>query len=180
MVRDYTYIDRYSAVALNLIAGHRATEGNQNAPENIGVFMEDLPADTRLNSVDQATGGTRSRSRGVVLRERPGALRNPAVRAAHRRDAGAGGGGGRRRRRLLGSRALRQGTPRAHRHPDLGGRGPGGARGTVGYAFLDATLLNLAYWGGETGVYVQDFPPVSSLTPGTPTVELQQLEVPGG
>ncbi len=40
---QYTYIDHYSSPALNLIAGHRATYGNYNAPENIGVFMQNLP-----------------------------------------------------------------------------------------------------------------------------------------
>jgi hypothetical protein len=40
---ERTYIDEYSAAALNLIAGHRATQGNCNAPANVGVFMQDLP-----------------------------------------------------------------------------------------------------------------------------------------
>ncbi len=40
---QYTYVDHYSAPALNLITGDRATYGNCNAPENIGVFMQDLP-----------------------------------------------------------------------------------------------------------------------------------------
>jgi len=41
-------MDRYSAVCMNLIAGHRATKGNYNEPENIGVFLNDLPAQNRL------------------------------------------------------------------------------------------------------------------------------------
>lgn len=44
MNSQYTYIDRYSAACLNLITGHRAIYGNYNAPNNIGVFMDDLPA----------------------------------------------------------------------------------------------------------------------------------------
>lgn len=40
---EYSFIDAYSAVALNLIAGHRATQGNYNSPGNIGIFMNDLP-----------------------------------------------------------------------------------------------------------------------------------------
>ncbi len=50
---EYTWIDRYSAVALNLIAGHRATKGNYNAPENIGTFMQDLPFDNCLTVTDE-------------------------------------------------------------------------------------------------------------------------------
>lgn len=45
---ERTYIDEYSAAALNLIAGHRATKGNYNAPGNIGVFLNDLPDQNRL------------------------------------------------------------------------------------------------------------------------------------
>lgn len=49
---QYTYVDRYSAAAMNLIAGHRAVMGNYNAPGNIGVFMNDLPAENRVHLVD--------------------------------------------------------------------------------------------------------------------------------
>jgi len=51
---QYTYIDHYSAPALNLIAGHRATFGNCNAPGNIGVFMQDLPSQNGLVVKDAA------------------------------------------------------------------------------------------------------------------------------
>ncbi|MBI4535553.1 MAG: T9SS type A sorting domain-containing protein [Ignavibacteriae bacterium] len=52
MNSQYTYVDRYSTSALNLIAGHRATYGNCNAPNNIGVFMQNLPAQNRLTVKD--------------------------------------------------------------------------------------------------------------------------------
>ncbi|MCX7846647.1 MAG: hypothetical protein N2595_01235 [bacterium] len=39
-----TLVDRYSAAALNLIAGRRATHGNMNSPGNIGVYLQDLPS----------------------------------------------------------------------------------------------------------------------------------------
>lgn len=48
MHSDYTWIDRYSAIALNRIAGRRATVGNYNDPENVGIFLDDLPASNRL------------------------------------------------------------------------------------------------------------------------------------
>ncbi len=49
---QYTYVDEYSAAALNLIAGHRAVEGNCNAPGNIGVFLQDLPTQNWLTIKD--------------------------------------------------------------------------------------------------------------------------------
>lgn len=55
MNSDYTYIDAYSAVALNLIAGHRATYGNTLTPDNLGEFvLRDLPAHNRLVITDLA------------------------------------------------------------------------------------------------------------------------------
>jgi len=52
MNQNFTFIDRYSAAALNRIAGHRATRGNYNDPENIGEFLNDLPAQNRLTIRD--------------------------------------------------------------------------------------------------------------------------------
>jgi hypothetical protein len=52
MNQNYTFIDRYSAIALNLIAGQRATRGNYNDPENVGAFLNDLPAQNRLTIRD--------------------------------------------------------------------------------------------------------------------------------
>jgi len=49
---DYTEIDTYSAMALNLIAGHRALCGNSNPPCNLGdragQFMQDFPTQNRV------------------------------------------------------------------------------------------------------------------------------------
>jgi hypothetical protein len=44
MNASWGYIDRYSAIALNRIAGHRATQGHYNSPANGGSFLNDLPA----------------------------------------------------------------------------------------------------------------------------------------
>lgn len=49
---QYTYVDEYSAAALNLIAGHRAIEGNYNAPGNIGIFLQDLPEENVVTLKD--------------------------------------------------------------------------------------------------------------------------------
>jgi hypothetical protein len=51
MHHGWGYIDRYSAMALNRIQGHRATQGHYNEPANIGVFLNDLPKKTRLRPV---------------------------------------------------------------------------------------------------------------------------------
>jgi hypothetical protein len=52
MNRNYSFIDRYSAIALNLIAGRRAIRGNFNDPENVGAFLNDLPLQNRLTLRD--------------------------------------------------------------------------------------------------------------------------------
>ena len=54
MNRNYTFMDRHSATALNLIAGHRAVAGNYNDPENTGIYMNDLPAENRITVRDAA------------------------------------------------------------------------------------------------------------------------------
>jgi len=48
MNTSYTFVDEYSAIALNFIEHHRATYGNYNAPGNLGAFMNDLPAQNSL------------------------------------------------------------------------------------------------------------------------------------
>ena len=48
MNQDYSFIDRYSAIVLNQIAGHRAIEGNSNDPPNEGSWLNDLPAQNRV------------------------------------------------------------------------------------------------------------------------------------
>jgi len=47
-------VDHYSTMAMNLIAGHRAIRGNMNAPGNIGVYIQDLPAENSMLLMDNA------------------------------------------------------------------------------------------------------------------------------
>jgi hypothetical protein len=54
MASDWTRMDRYSAVMWNRIAGQRARYGNYNEPEDLGDFLNDLPASNRLTLLDQA------------------------------------------------------------------------------------------------------------------------------
>jgi len=53
---QYDFIDEYSALALNLITGHRAVCGNSNPPCNLGSyagrFMQDLPTENRILITD--------------------------------------------------------------------------------------------------------------------------------
>jgi hypothetical protein len=65
MNTDWTFMDRYSAVCMNLIAGHRATVGNFNDPENIGVFLNDLPAENRFTVADE--GGYILKNAGIRI-----------------------------------------------------------------------------------------------------------------
>jgi hypothetical protein len=51
MNSHWGFIDRYSAMAMNRIAGHRATKGNYNPPENLGEFLNDLPARSRVRLI---------------------------------------------------------------------------------------------------------------------------------
>jgi hypothetical protein len=48
MNTQWGFIDRYSAVVLNRIAGQRAIEGNFNEPWNMGRYLNDLPSQNRL------------------------------------------------------------------------------------------------------------------------------------
>jgi hypothetical protein len=52
MGTNYSYIDRHSAAALNLIAGARAVSGHANVPRNYAVYLNDLPAENRITIVD--------------------------------------------------------------------------------------------------------------------------------
>jgi len=51
MASTWTRMDRYSAIMWNRIAGQRARYGNYNEPEDIGDFLNDLPANNRLTLV---------------------------------------------------------------------------------------------------------------------------------
>jgi hypothetical protein len=53
MNAHYTFIDRYSAITLNFLAGRRAVMGNYNEPRNFASFLNDLPAQNRLTIRDK-------------------------------------------------------------------------------------------------------------------------------
>lgn len=151
---QYTYIDSYSAAALNLIAGHRAVQGNYNAPGNIGVFLNDLPQQNRLTVTDD---------QGTILP-------NADIRI-YRATGQAGVWYGKYYDATPDLQLLTDGNGQV-----LLGRCPFAADGTldhtlgisngviiirvqsgaqVGYTFLDATRFNMEYWRGnkEMGNY---------------------------
>jgi hypothetical protein len=53
MNNDQTFVDEYSAMALNLIEGQRPLNANTYPPANAGSFMNDLPQHNRLTIRDQ-------------------------------------------------------------------------------------------------------------------------------
>lgn len=52
MNKQYTHIDRYSAIALNFLAGRRAVMGNYNEPKNYAEHLNDFPAQNRVKILD--------------------------------------------------------------------------------------------------------------------------------
>ncbi|MFA6570442.1 MAG: T9SS type A sorting domain-containing protein, partial [Bacteroidota bacterium] len=144
----YTYIDRYSAVALNLIAGNRATLGNSNAPGNIGAFLNDLPLDNCLTVRDTA-GNPLPNADIKIFRAQPQQgvwygkfFELPAELTLTTDTAG---------KVFLGQCPFDEFGAISH--------GNGFSNGTiiirveykggVGYGFLDLTEFNLEYWRGN-------------------------------
>ncbi|MFZ0391669.1 MAG: FlgD immunoglobulin-like domain containing protein [Calditrichia bacterium] len=146
---QYTYMDEYSTMAMNLIAGHRAWKGNYNSPQNIGVFLQDLPQNNRLTVKDAA---------GNPL---PGAVVN-VFQAGPKAGEWYG--------------KYYDNTPDLFLIADSGGQvllgrcpfSPTGIithtyghsngvvilrvahEGKVGYGFLEVTAFNMEYWRGNT------------------------------
>ena len=71
MNRDFTFIDRYSAVCLNRIAGARATRGNYDEPDNIASFLNDLPAENSV-TIRDGSGAPIPNAEVEIFRSQPG------------------------------------------------------------------------------------------------------------
>jgi hypothetical protein len=159
MTSDWRSIDRYSAVALNLIAGRRALDGNYNEPGNLGAFLDDLPSQNRLALRDRA-GRALAGAQLRVFRAAPG----DASAAPYSKVFDATPD--------LELRADGQGNVLLGRNPfSATGRivlGDPFANGTVivrvehegrvGYGFLESSDFNLEYWRGrrELGEHALD------------------------
>lgn len=154
MNTDWTFVDRHSAGALNRIAGHRATLGNFNSPENLGAYLDDLPAENRLTVTDDG-GAPLAGALVQVYRSEPDPSRDalPGPYPKHFDDEPD-----------LELTADEQGRVLLGPDPFSGGRGISHdgeisncvvivrveTDDGVGYGFLDITAFNQAYWRGET------------------------------
>ena len=151
MNKHYSYIDRYSAVAMNLIAGRRAVSGNYNEPRNFAAFLNDFPAQNRITIRDES--GVAIADADVFIYQAAPTMPTPDWYGAHF-DA----------------------TPDLTLRTDargqvLVGRSPFAADGKVVHAadfnngvaiirvvkngisragFLESRLFNLAWWRGQT------------------------------
>jgi hypothetical protein len=155
MTAEWRYLDRYSAAALNLIAGHRATAGNYVVPDNIGAFLDDLPRRNRLTLRD-AGGGLLPGASVRVFQAEPGDAAGGlySKRSDDRPDLelAADGEG----QVDLGANPF---TPGAIVHDDPFANGVVILRieheGRVAFAFLEVSDFHLEYWRGhaEQGRY---------------------------
>lgn len=145
---DHTFMDRYGAMALNRIAGHRAVAGNMNAPGNFAAYINDLPADNELTLVDgagTALGGASVR----IYRSTPGNNGYYSkIFDATADFTGTADGAGKLRvgRNPFSSGALDgwHGSTIALMRVAHTGR--------VRYVFLEAADFNKEYWRGRTSL----------------------------
>lgn len=148
MSGDYGRVDPYSAHALNLIAGRRAVQGNWNAPGNVGSYIFDLPAENRLTVKDEqgrplpgaSVSVFRAVGRGNSLYDK---LYDNVADMVLTADAQG--------RVLLGKNPFAPSAPTIWElHPAGTPLVRVGYQGRVGYAFIEISRFNQAYWRGQT------------------------------
>ncbi|HVE70458.1 MAG TPA: hypothetical protein VNI54_03745 [Thermoanaerobaculia bacterium] len=144
MNKHYSFIDNYSAIALNRIAGRRAVLGNYNEPRNFAEFLNDMPAQNRVTIRDE--NGVAIPNANVEIYQATRTAPTPLWYGAHfdatpdltlRTDD---------RGRVLVGRSPFGTVVHA---PDLN---TGVVIVRVGdrVGYLESRLFNLAYWRGET------------------------------
>lgn len=144
-----TFLDRYSAIVLNLIAGRRATQGNYNAPDDFPQFVNDLPAQNRI-TVRDGDGNPIPDADVWIYQSNANA---PAWYATHyddtpdlqlRTDANG--------QVLVGRSPFAQDGQVLHTYGTTNGVAiVRVAKGSlIEYGFLESRLFNLAYWRGQT------------------------------
>jgi hypothetical protein len=145
----------YEAGALSRIAGHRASQGNQNAPGNIGVYLADVPARNHLRFVDPF-GAPLAGASVKLFQAAPaaGAVYGKVIDAVAELELTADPDGG---VTIVGSPFAQGAIPVAALRVAHGGH--------VWYRFLEAPTFNLEYWAGNTedARYLVELPP-----PGSP------------
>ncbi len=156
MDRDYTFIDRYSAAALNRIAGFRPVAGNYNAPANVGAFLTDLPAEMGIRVLDAGSGAALDGADVTEYQSDGGYVEDvgfgriiddiPDLHVTANADGVAWLGAAPFKFADLVVENLFAGTVLIRVEH----------QGRVGYAFLDAMYYNMAYWRGETESAVLD------------------------
>jgi hypothetical protein len=149
MNKHLTFIDRYSAIALNRIAGRRAISGNYNDPWNGGEFLNDLPAQNRI-TIRDANGNVVPDANVWIYQSTGGAdawysTNYDSVPDLQLRTDASG-------RVLVGRNPFssdgvithywRKSNSVAIVRVEKGGR--------VEYGFLEVRLFNMAYWRGQT------------------------------
>jgi hypothetical protein len=146
MNRNYTFLDRYSAAALNLIAGHRAVSGNYNEPENLGDYLNDLPSQNRL-TIRDAEGSLVANAEVELYLSEPFKVEAwyasdyddvPEVKL--RTDANGQVLVGRNPFSISGPVLKDWGAANVIAIVRAGGK----------WGFLESRIFNLAYWRGET------------------------------
>ena len=151
MNEHLTFIDRYSAILLNRIAGQRAISGNYNDPWNGGVFLNDLPAQNRV-TIRDANGNAMSDA-NVWIYQSTGGMdawystnydNTPDLQL--RTDSSGRVLVGRNPFSADGSitHYYRKSNSVAIVRVEKAGR--------VEYGFLEVRLFNMAYWRGQTAI----------------------------
>jgi hypothetical protein len=149
MNAQYTFIDRYSAIALNFLSGRRATIGNYNEPRNFAEFLNDLPAQNRITIRDE--NGARLPNADVWIYW--SVANSPAWYATQydnvpdiklRTDD--------KGQVLVGRSPFAANGKVVHTYSMTNGVAIVRAAkdGKVAYGFLESRLFNLAYWRGQT------------------------------
>jgi hypothetical protein len=151
MTSDWRYVDRYSAAALNLIAGRRALDGNYYLPANNGAFLEDLPRENRVTLRD-GSGRALANAQVQVFRAAPGdpgsvytkvfdARPDLELRADSQGQVALGTNpfGASGRIVMVTDTTFANGTVILRVEHD----------GRVGYGFLESSDFNLEYWRGH-------------------------------
>jgi hypothetical protein len=146
---DYDFVDAYSTRALNLIAGWRATQGNVNAPGNIGVFLNDLPAQNRVTLLDSSNGAPLAGASVRIYQSTgiPGAFYAKNFNSTPTQTLTADGSG-----QILVGRNPFSSTNLTWLHESTDILLRIEHQNRVRYQFMEASDFNLEYWRGHTSL----------------------------
>ena len=163
---EYGFLDRYSAIALNRIAGERARFGGYNGSPSIGFFLDDLPERNILILRDSA-GQPLAGATLTVYQDRGdptslyGKLFDNEPDLVRTADAAGRVDVGRNPFRSDGPIRFAKGEFRGVallrvEHEER-----------VGYTFLEARRFHLAYWRGQVdeAVHAVDFDRLIAVDP---------------